>query len=124
MSDLTITLGDLSLSGTWNGRNRDVRDALRAALPVEGNASKWGDELYMTVPVNVEPTDTQTTVEPGTIAYWPAGPAFCLFWGPTPASTDDRPAAASPVAPVATLEDIAPLDNVDSSMSMRIAAND
>ena len=30
-------------------------------------------------------------------AYWPAGPAFCIFYGPTPVSTGDQPRAYSPV---------------------------
>ncbi|MEJ2559592.1 MAG: cyclophilin-like family protein, partial [Anaerolineae bacterium] len=29
--------------------------------------------------------------------YWPVGHAFCIFFGPTPASTGERPRAYSPV---------------------------
>jgi len=36
----------------------------------------------------------------GELAYWPPGQAFCIFFGPTPASSDDRPQAASPANPV------------------------
>jgi len=36
-------------------------------------------------------------VSVGELGYWPPGTAFCIFYGRTPASTDDRPRAASPV---------------------------
>jgi hypothetical protein len=33
----------------------------------------------------------------GTLAYWPPGQAFCIFFGPTPASKGREPRAYSPV---------------------------
>jgi uncharacterized protein len=33
----------------------------------------------------------------GELGYWPPGNAFCIFFGPTPASSGDAPVAASPV---------------------------
>jgi hypothetical protein len=39
-------------------------------------------------------------MEVGEIAYWPPGKALCIFFGRTPASTDERPRAASPVIPI------------------------
>jgi uncharacterized protein len=33
----------------------------------------------------------------GELGYWPTGNAFCIFFGPTPASSADTPVAASPV---------------------------
>ena len=35
-------------------------------------------------------------VEKGDLGYWPTGKAFCIFFGPTPASQGDeiRPASA------------------------------
>ena len=36
-------------------------------------------------------------MEVGDLGYWPPGQAFCLFFGPTPASHGDEPRAASPV---------------------------
>jgi hypothetical protein len=31
------------------------------------------------------------------LGYWPVGHAFCIFFGPTPVSIDERPRAYSPV---------------------------
>jgi len=42
-------------------------------------------------------------VEPGELGYWPTGRAFCLFFGPTPASKGDEIRAASPVNIIGTM---------------------
>ena len=68
------------------------------ALPFEGSANIWGDEIYFDIPLNLEQEpEARTEVEVGDLAYWPAGPAFCIFYGPTPVSTGDQPRAYSPV---------------------------
>ncbi len=36
-------------------------------------------------------------MEVGDLGYWPPGQAFCIFWGPTPASEADEIRPASPV---------------------------
>ena len=109
MADLRIRVEDAELTATWTDDNPETRAALQAALPVSGEAARWGDELYFRVPVDVPEEDARTAVPVGAVAYWPRGDALCLFWGPTPASTDGRPRAASPVNVVATLDDVAPL---------------
>ena len=38
-------------------------------------------------------------MEVGELGYWPPGTAFCIFFGPTPASHDQTPRAASNVNP-------------------------
>lgn len=67
-------------------------------LPLEGSANVWGDEIYFDIPLTIgqEPGASQD-VEVGDLGYWPAGPAFCIFFGPTPVSTSDQPRAYSPV---------------------------
>ena len=68
------------------------------ALPLESSTNVWGDEIYFDIPVklDLEP-QARADVEIGDLAYWPAGPAFCIFFGPTPVSTGDQPRAYSPV---------------------------
>ncbi len=43
-------------------------------------------------------------MEIGDIAYWPEGKAICIFLGPTPVSSGDKPVAISPVNLFAKLE--------------------
>jgi len=68
------------------------------ALPIEGTANIWGDEIYFEIPVvAAQEADARAQVEVGELGYWPVGHAFCIFFGPTPVSTDERPRAYSPV---------------------------
>lgn len=72
--------------------------AIADALPLNGYANVWGDEIYFDIPVAVPLADDAVEeVEVGTLAYWPTGNAFCIFFGPTPVSTSDQPRAYSPV---------------------------
>ena len=68
------------------------------ALPIETRGSTWGDEIYFSIPVDASlEKNARDLVSVGELGYWPPGTAFCIFYGRTPASTDDRPRAASPV---------------------------
>jgi hypothetical protein len=69
-----------------------------ASLPIEASASRWGEEAFVLTNVDPVPDEpTKTILEVGEIAFWPPGRAFCVFWGPTPASQGDEPAAGGPV---------------------------
>lgn len=71
--------------------------AVYKALPLEAEARTWGEEIYFEVPVVQDLDETaREVVEAGDLGYWPAGSAFCLFFGPTPLSTpgEIRPASA------------------------------
>ena len=113
MADLHVTVDGIDLEASWTDDASETRAALEAALPLAGDATRWGDELYFSVPVDVGPENASAEVPEGTIAYWPTGNALCLFWGPTPASRGDEPRAASPVNVVAHVEDVAPLADLD-----------
>jgi len=78
-------------------KNTKTADAIWNALPIEANANLWGEEIYFSTNVNAALENSQDLVDVGDIAYWPPGEAFCIFFGPTPASTDDQPRAASSV---------------------------
>lgn len=71
------------------------------ALPIRASANRWGDEIYFEIPVGAESaSDARDVMEVGELAYWPPGRAFCVFWGPTPASRGAEPRAASAVNPL------------------------
>jgi hypothetical protein len=68
------------------------------ALPFQGTAMLWGEEIYFAVPVNTDfETDAHEIVEVGELAFYPPMNAFCIFFGPTPASTDSKPRGADRV---------------------------
>jgi len=71
--------------------------AIWNALPIDGTANLWGDEIYFEIPVDLAEDDARAEVAVGDLAYWPPGNALCIFWGPTPASRGQEPRAASPV---------------------------
>jgi len=71
--------------------------AVWEALPLEAGANTWGDEIYFSIPVEVEAEDPREVVDLGDLGYWPPGNAFCIFFGPTPASRGDEIRPASPV---------------------------
>jgi hypothetical protein len=80
-------------------------DAIWEALPITGRVNRWGDEIYFSTPVRTaRASDARELMEVGEVAYWPPGTAFCIFWGPTPASHGDEPRAASPVNPFGQVE--------------------
>jgi len=120
MSDLLVHVAGQELPATWTDDNPETREAIVTALPLEGEATRWGDELYFRTAIDVPPETTQTEVPVGAIAYWPQGNAICLFWGPTPASHGEEPRAAGPVSVVAELETVAPLETHDGSAAVRI----
>ena len=76
----------------------DTGRAILEALPFQSQANTWGNEIYFSVPANtiLEP-GARAEVQIGDLAYWPTMPAFCIFFGPTPASYGDEPRAASAV---------------------------
>lgn len=120
MVDLRVHVDNKVGRANWTEENPTTRAAIESALPIEGNASRWGEELYFTTGIDVDAENASATVPVGAIAYWPAGNALCIFWGPTPASEDETPRAASPVNVVAQLEDTAFLESIDGGARVRI----
>jgi len=72
--------------------------AIYHALPIDGSANRWGDEIYFAIHVKLdEAPDATEIVEIGDVAYWPEGRCFCIFFGKTPNSTETDIRAASKV---------------------------
>ncbi len=64
-------------------RNPGIREALFAALPIEGTACQWGEEVYFDVPLQLADENPAPAAVAGDICYWSPGPAFCIFFGKT-----------------------------------------
>jgi hypothetical protein len=93
---ITINAGSVTMEAELN--DSPTAQAVWEALPITGRANIWGDEIYFAIPVQAgEGPDARADVEVGELGYWPVGSAFCIFFGPTPASDGPEPRAASPV---------------------------
>ena len=96
MNQIRISAGSIAVLAELNEGATALQ--IWAALPIEGRANVWGDEIYFDIPVvAAQEPDARADVAVGELGYWPVGHAFCIFFGPTPASVDDQPRAASPV---------------------------
>jgi hypothetical protein len=96
---IVIEIGGKTLQAELN--DSPAARLVAGALPLTASMSRWGDEYYGRVDLDVpEDSSAQELMEVGEIAFWPPGRALCIFFGPTPASTDERPRAASGVLPV------------------------
>lgn len=109
---ITIAAGPVTLDAELN--DSPTAQLIWDALPIVGQANVWGDEIYFKIPVQAEEAPkARAEVEVGELGYWPQGEAFCIFFGPTPASTDAQPRAASPVNVIGrVLGDATELQNV------------
>ena len=78
--------------------DRPESDNFYSSLPLIGRVNTWGLEIYFSIDYSMElQDDASEIVNLGDIAYWPPGSAFCIFFGPTPASIGDEIRAASEV---------------------------
>jgi hypothetical protein len=81
---IRITSGTLAMNATLN--ESVTANLIWEALSLESQAQVWGDEIYFGIPVKAESEDPQAEVPSGSLAYWPPGSAFCVFFGQTPYS--------------------------------------
>jgi hypothetical protein len=88
------------VSTTADLYDNDTSTRIYETLPIEGTVSRWGEEIYFSIPVKLaEAGDSRQDMQVGELGYWPPGNAFCIFFGRTPASSDETPRAASDVNP-------------------------
>lgn len=75
-----------------------LSDEIWLSLPFETSLNMWGDEIYFEMPVHTKVKGEIKTLDVGDIAFWPEARAICLFFGPTPLSSENgKPISAYPV---------------------------
>ena len=93
---ITIRVGELKVEAELN-ESKTAR-LIWEALPIEAKTNLWGEEIYFAIPVTTgQEPGARDVVSSGELGYWPPGHAFCIFFGPTPASRGDEIRAASAV---------------------------
>jgi hypothetical protein len=95
MREIHIRAGTVKVTAELNDTR--TADAIWEALPLSASGNTWGDEIYFSIPVELEEENAEATVAMGDLGYWPPGHAFCIFFGPTPVSTGQDIRPASPV---------------------------
>ena len=125
MTAIKITIGELDMIADLN--DTDTAEAIIEALPIDGSASIWGDEIYFGIDVSMDEEEgARAVLAIGELAYWPPGSAFCIFWGETPASkSPGEIRAASEVNPVGRLRAVPVLDlsavNMGDTVTIELA---
>ncbi len=118
---IAISIGEIFIKAELN----DTKTAKKILeqLPLESEASLWGDEIYFSIPVKHDLENPKDEVDIGELAFWPQGSAFCIFFGKTPASVNDRPRPISPVTPIGKIsnqEAIEDMKKVKESDAIKI----
>jgi len=93
---IRILISDLKVEAELN--ESKTAQWVGETLPIESKTNLWGEEIYFTIPVKAGLEEgAREVVSAGELGYWPTGHAFCIFFGPTPASRGDEIRAASAV---------------------------
>jgi hypothetical protein len=93
---IKIKAGNIEVEATLN--DSQTAKAIGDKLPIEAVVNRWGGEIYFPIPVKARLEENSCEIlKPGELGYWPTGNAFCIFFGPTPASNGDEIRAASNV---------------------------
>jgi len=82
--NIVVEEAGVAMSATLN--DSETAKKLLKVLPVTAKAQTWGEEVYFEIPLRAPEEDPHDAVPSGTIAYWPPGHAFCIFFGQTPYS--------------------------------------
>lgn len=117
---IVIRVGGGEYSGELN--ESAAAGAIFEALPITASGQRWGGEIYFSIPVGCElEAGSRDVLAAGELGYWPPGRAFCIFFGPTPASEGDEIRAASAVNIVGKLTgDFSPLRDAPDGAEVTI----
>jgi hypothetical protein len=120
---IKITAGQIQVEAELN--DSPTAKSIFEVLPIKARGNRWGGEIYFTIAVRAElEADSREVLEAGELGYWPTGSAFCMFFGPTPASQGEEIRAASAVNIVGTIKgDISQLPNVPDGADVCIEAD-
>ncbi|MHC4642399.1 MAG: cyclophilin-like fold protein [Planctomycetota bacterium] len=120
---IKITAGQVQVEAELN--DKLTAESIFDALPIKARSSRWGGEIYFSIPVEAElDPDSRDVLEAGELGYWPTGSAFCIFFGPTPASQGEEIRAASAVNIVGTIKgDISQLSDIPDGAIVCIEAD-
>ena len=118
--DIIITAGKVQLEAELY--DSPTVQSIIDKLPITAQAQRWGDEIYFSIPVTAQlENNSRDVLQAGELAFWPPGNAFCIFFGPTPASQADEIRAASAVNIVGKIKsDWSGLSNVSTGDSVSI----
>ncbi|MEK6645335.1 MAG: cyclophilin-like fold protein [Candidatus Firestonebacteria bacterium] len=95
MKKIKIISGKVEVEAELN--DTKTASSIWGALPITGSVNTWGDEIYFNIPVKCASENQKEVVELGELGYWLPGSAFCIFFGPTPASRGNEIRPANPV---------------------------
>lgn len=74
--------------GKLDDRNPETALKIFESLPIEGNGNIYFEEVYFTIPVELEYENPSGKSKCGDISYWPPGNAFCVFYGDSQPASD------------------------------------
>jgi hypothetical protein len=117
---IRITAGDVEVLAELN--DSETAGQIIDALPITARGNRWGEEIYFAIPVTTGlEAGSRDVLDMGELGYWPTGNAFCMFFGPTPASQGDEIRAASAVNIIGMMEgDLSALSDVPSGAEVVI----
>jgi hypothetical protein len=84
--------------------NTKIAQSIYDKLPQESLVRRWGEEIYFELPFKFENEKPTLDVEIGDVGWWPEGSCFCIFFGKTPSSVDEKPKPYSEVTVIGKID--------------------